>query len=299
MAVRGFRHFGLKILSLALAALIWLLVSGEQVVERALRIPLEFTNLPAQLELVGEPPTVVDVRVRGSSGALSRVATGELVAVLDLRTARPGQRLFHVTGTDVRAPFGVEVVQISPSNVSIAFEPSATKTVPVLPGLEGEPADGYVAGTVKSDPATVEVVGPRGAVARLTAAITEPVSIAGATGPVTDVVNIGLVDPSVRLVEPGSAEVFVNIVGAPVEWAIAGIPVRQPEDASIEVSPAEVTVFVRGPRETRASRIGDFEATIDIEGLGPGSYQLPVKVIPPARVGVIKIEPPHVRVRIR
>ena len=70
MALRGFRHLGLKILSLALAALLWLVVSGEQIVERALRIPLEFTNLPAQLELVGEPPTVVDVRVRGSSGAL-------------------------------------------------------------------------------------------------------------------------------------------------------------------------------------------------------------------------------------
>ena len=53
-----------------LAALLWLLVSGEQIVERALRIPLEFTNLPPQLELVGDAPDVVDVRVRGSSGAL-------------------------------------------------------------------------------------------------------------------------------------------------------------------------------------------------------------------------------------
>ena len=45
-------------------------LSGEQIVERALRIPLEFTYLPSQLEMIGEPPNVVDVRVRGSSGAL-------------------------------------------------------------------------------------------------------------------------------------------------------------------------------------------------------------------------------------
>jgi YbbR domain-containing protein len=297
MAYPGLRHIGLKILSLALAALIWLLVSGEQIVERALRIPLEFTNLPAQLELLGEPPTVVDVRVRGSSGALSRIATGELVAVLDLRTARPGQRLFHLTGADVRAPFGIGVVQISPSNLSMVFEPSATKVVPVVPGVDGDPADGFVAGTVKADPATVEVIGPASAVARLTAAITEPVSIAGATKTVTDTVNIGIPDPSVRLVEPGSADVTVNIVGAPVEWAIAGIPIRQPH-GSVEVSPGDVTVFLRGPRETRGSRVEDFEATIDIEGLRPGLFQLPVRVVPPARVGIIKIEPPHVRVRI-
>src|SRR5207247_8210690 len=92
--------------------------SGEHVVERVVRIPLEFTILPARLEMVGDTPAVVDVRVRGSSGSLSRLAPGELVAVLDVRSARPGRRLFHVIGTDVRAPFGVEVVQVSPPSLS-------------------------------------------------------------------------------------------------------------------------------------------------------------------------------------
>ena len=299
MAYQGFRHIGLKFLSIALAALVWLLVSGEQIVERALRIPLEFTNLPAQLELVGDTPTVVDVRVRGSSGALSRVATGELVAVLDLRTARPGQRLFHLTDADVRAPVGIEVVRIAPSSVSIEFEPPATKVVPVVPTVEGEPGDGYVVGTVTADPATVEVVGPSGAVARLTAAMTEPVSVAGATDPVTESVNVGVADPSVRLQSPASAQVTVNVTAAPVEWAIAGIPVRGRDGESTEILPTEVTVFVRGPRESRALTVQDFHASVDTDGLQVGLFQLPVHVTPPARVGVIHVEPPVVRVRVR
>lgn len=299
MAYPGFRHLGLKALSIALAALIWLLVAGEQIVDRALRIPLEFINLPAALELVSEPPTAVDVRVRGSSGALSRVQTGELVAVLDMRAARPGLRLFHLTGADVRSPFGIEVVQISPSNLSIAFEPSASKMVPVVPGVEGDPADGYVTGAITADPAAVEVVGPASAIAQLTGAITEPVSIQGARDSVTETVNIGVADPSVRLRQPASAQVRVTIAGAPVEWAIAGIPIRQPTHRSLEMSPGDVTVFVRGPRETRGSRVEDFDASIDVEGLGPGLYQLPVRVVPPARVGIIKVEPPAVRVRLQ
>jgi hypothetical protein len=84
MALGVFRNFGLKVLATALGVTVWYLVSGERIVERALRVPLEFVNLPAQLELVGDAPAVVDVRVRGSSGALARVANGELVAVLDL-----------------------------------------------------------------------------------------------------------------------------------------------------------------------------------------------------------------------
>src|SRR5688500_7007162 len=137
--MRGFRNMGLKIVSLALAALLWLLVAGEQIVERAMRIPLEFTHLPQNQEVVGEPLNVVDVRVRGSSGALGRMGTGDVVAVLDLRSARPGRRLFHLEGADVRAPFGVAVVQVASSSIAMVFEGSGAKFVRVVPEIEGNP----------------------------------------------------------------------------------------------------------------------------------------------------------------
>jgi YbbR domain-containing protein len=206
-----FRNLGLKVLAVALGLIVWYLVAGEQIVERALRIPLEFVNLPAQLELVGDSPTAVDVRVRGSSGALSRIGGGELVAVLDLQSARPGQRLFHLSGEDVRAPFGIEVVQIAPSTVPMVFEPSMSKIVKIVPGVEGEPRAGFAIGAVSVDPATVEIVGPVSAVMRLTEAITEPVSVANAGAPVTDTVNVGVSDPTVRLRVPTTARVTIAV----------------------------------------------------------------------------------------
>jgi YbbR domain-containing protein len=299
MAIPGFRHLGLKFLSIALAALVWTLVSGERIVERALRIPMEFTNLPAKLELVGDAPTVVDVRVRGSSGALSRLAAGELVAVLDLASARAGQRLFHLTGADVRSPFGVEVVQITPSNVSLMFEPSARKTVPVVPEVDGDPQDGYVVGTVSAEPATVEVIGPETAVARLTEAITEPVTVTGASGTLTEVVNVGVADPSVRLLSPERASVTVMIAAAPVEWAVNAVPVRVRGSRSVRVAPTQVVVYVRGPREAQSYGADAYEATVDAEALGAGDFQLPIRVVPPPRVGVVRVEPTDARVRVR
>jgi hypothetical protein len=295
-----FRNAGLKLLAIALGIVIWFLVSGELIVERALRIPLEFVNLPANLELVGDAPTVVDVRVRGSSGALSRVGSGELIAVLDLRLARAGQRLFHLTGGDVRAPFGIEVVQISPSSVPIAFEPSATKRVPVIAGLEGEPGDGFLIGQIVTEPEAVDIVGPASAVARLTEAITEPVSVEGAVGPVTDTVNIGVADPTVRLRAPVAARVVVHVAAAPVEWAIADVPVDvRGSSGATEVSPPAVTVFVRGPREARSAGAQDFDASVDAGGLRAGLFQLQVRVTPPERIGVVRVDPPTVRVQVR
>src|SRR5437867_8541727 len=111
-ALWPFRHFGLKVLSVGLAILLWMAVAGEETVERGLRVPLELQQFPAGLELAGEVPTTVDVRVRGASGTLSRVSAGEVVAVIDLRAARSGRRLFPLTPEQVRVPFGVEVVQV-------------------------------------------------------------------------------------------------------------------------------------------------------------------------------------------
>ncbi len=301
MAFFGLRHFGLKFLSIALAAMIWLLVSGERIVERAMRIPLEFTNLPAQLEIVGDAQNVVDVRLRGSSGALSRVSTGELVAMLDLRSARTGRRLFHITGADVRTPFGVEVVQVMPATLSMNFEPSGSKIVPIVPAIDGDPAAGYLLGTVTADPATVEVVGPISALGTLTEAITEPISVTDASEPVVESVTVGVPDQSVRLRAPQTARVTVQVSPAPVEWAVAAIPVQVRNSGSTmaQVAPTHVTVHVRGPRETMGSGAGEFEASIDISGLRTGQYQVPVRVVPPARIGVVSVEPQELRVRIK
>src|SRR5881628_2665084 len=112
-----FRHLGLKALSMGLALYPKMIVSGEETVERGLRVPLELQQLPAGLELTGEVPATVDVRVRGASGTLSRVSTGDVVAVVDLRSARSGRRLFPLTPDQVRVPFGVEVVQVMPSEI--------------------------------------------------------------------------------------------------------------------------------------------------------------------------------------
>ena len=156
-----FRHLGLKVLSVALAVLLWMVVAGEETVERGLRVPLELQQFPAGLELLGDVPTTVDVRVRGASGTLSRLSPGDVVAVLDLRGARAGERLFQLTPEQVRVPFGVEVVQVTPPTVAMVFETSASRSVPIEPAVEGKPAPGYVVGKIVVTPPSVEVSGRR------------------------------------------------------------------------------------------------------------------------------------------
>ncbi|MGE3707126.1 MAG: YbbR-like domain-containing protein, partial [Vicinamibacterales bacterium] len=143
-----FGHLGLKAASVGLAVALWMAVAGESTVERGLRVPLELQQFPEGLELQGEPPALVDVRVRGTSGVLARVGPGEIVAVLDLHGARPGRRLFQLTPEQVNVPFGVEVIQVAPASVVLEFERTMTRRLRIVPSVEGEPAPGYIVGEV-------------------------------------------------------------------------------------------------------------------------------------------------------
>ena len=297
-----FGHLGLKVLSVAFAVLLWLFVSGDDTVERGLRVPLEFQQFPGGLEMMGEAPSLVDVRLRGASSALSRLGPGDIVAQLDLKSAVVGRRLFQITPEQVRTPFGVQVVQVTPPSIALVFEPQVTKQVPVAASLEGDPAPGFVVGQILAAPASVEVVGPESAVARVTEAVTEAISLAGARATVSDTVSVGFIDPAVRLKTPRLAQISVEIVPGPVERTVRERPVRLMNlgaNLVVRAVPSTVDVVVRGSRDG-VNRVdgASVTASVDLAGLGAGSYTLPVRVETPPRAGVARILPATVQVSI-
>ena len=303
MKFSPFKHLGLKLMAIALAALLWLIVAGDHLVERSLRVPLEYRNIPPELELVGDPPTEVDVRLRGSSALLGRLEPRDIVAVLDLASARPGSRMFHLRSDEVRAPYGVEVAQVIPGTLAVDVEKSGHRTVPVVPALDGEPAPGFVIGRVTSEPPTVEVAGPESRLRQLTRATTEPVQVTGSHARVHDVVTVGITDSAVRLVQPQNATITVEVLPAPVERDLTGVPIRWrnlQSGLTAKIQPILARVTVRGRREALSDlKAGSIEAFVDLYGLSPGRYNLRVQVDPSQTFGVSAIDPAVVDVTIK
>lgn len=303
MAYHPFRNPWLKLLAIVVAVLLWLTVTRDQSVERSIRVPLEYQNMPEALEIIGDPPGTVDVRVRGPSSALGRLEAGDVVAVLDLRLAKPGSRLFHLLTDQVRTPWGIEVAQVSPPTVSLEFERSSRKVVPIVPSIEGEPAPGFVAGRVTTFPAAVEVIGPETRLSRLTAATTEPVNIQGAAQPVTDIVTVGVIDSALRLRTARTATVTVQINPAPIERTLLNVPIavrNLSPGMTARLMPSRVTVVVRGTRDAVLPLEGpDVGAFVDVSNLSRGRYLLPVKGDPGKSPGIVRAEPASVEVRIR
>lgn len=200
-------------------------------------------------------------------------------------------------------PTGITVVQVSPATLSLTFETSAVRTVPVVPDIDDEPAPGYEVAHVTADPATVEVSGPSSAVNSVTEATTEPVSVRGATKPVIDTVTVGVPDSIVRLRSSRSAIVTVDIRPVRIERVITNVPVtfRSAAAGTLATShPAEVAVRVKGaPSAIAAIRPDDLQVYADLSGLVRGRYNLPVRFDQPADVAIVGVEPAQLDVRLR
>jgi YbbR domain-containing protein len=302
MVYHPFRHLGLKFLAITIAVLLWLTVAGEPIVERSLVAPLELKNKPENLELIN-PPGSVNVHVRGLSSVLGQIDPGTVIAVLDLGTAMPGRHIFHITPSQVQAPNGVEVLLVTPGTITLQIELSGTKTVLIRPVTDGEPAEGFVVGSITVSPPTVEVVGPVSALKDLKEATADAVSINGASSRVEDSVNVAVMEPPlVRLRNPQTAKVTVEIVPAPVVRTVTRVPVhlRNASAPFVQSVPSAVTVDVRGS----SGLVGGLQpdsivAFVDLAGLGPGRYNLPVQVEPSRNFEVVRTQPARVSIRIK
>jgi len=303
MAYNPFGHFWLKAIAVGIAVLLWFAVGGEKVVERSLRAPLEMQNIPDGLEVVGDSASTVDVRVRGSSTVLGQLVSGDVVAVLDLGTARPGRRLFHLAPDHVRVPFGVDVTYVGPGTLALIFERSGLKRVPVVPSVDGQPAAGFAVGTITVDPAEVDVVGPESALRDLTQAVTEPVEVAGATVSVRETVTIGVPNSAARLKMPRQGRVLVEVVAVRTERLFPSVPVRMQNlraGLSATSSPSNVAVTIRGGEEVlKALPTDAVRATVDLAGLGVGRYTLPVRIPVSTSFAIARLEPVQVQITIR
>ena len=111
-------------------------------------------------------------------------------------------------------------------------------------------------------------------------------------------------DSTVRLVDPMSATVVVDITPAPVEREIGGVPVHWRNLgtglAAPRISPEVAKITVRGPREAMAKvKPDEIDAFVDLTGLGPGRYTLKVQVDPSQEFGIGSVAPPAVAVVIK
>ena len=241
-----FDNLALKAASVGLAALLWYVIAGEKTSEMGLTVPVELQNFPQDLELTGEPVNAVEVRLRASPGIIQRIGPGDVSARVDLAGVGEGEHIVHLGAEAIRVPFGVRVVRVNPATISLNFERTLQKTVPVRPRLTGRPASGFEVAEVSSQPPEVRLAGPKSRVQEVESAFTEPVSVEGARAAVSDEVTIGVEDPLLHVLGSARVTVTAQVREATETRVLEGVEVALRGGAGV-VQPARVDVTLAGP----------------------------------------------------
>jgi YbbR domain-containing protein len=174
-------NWGLKALSLALAAAGWLAInSGMREMTASVSAIVQYHNLSYEVEVVSAQVESVHLFVRGSSAHLARLANHNIPIILDLASARSaGERTFTITRDLVNLPAGVELERAVPSQIRLRLEERITREIPVKARVAGVPA-GFTAEIAAIDPPVLSVTGPRSRVENLSFVETDPIDLSSA-----------------------------------------------------------------------------------------------------------------------
>jgi hypothetical protein len=90
-------------------------VAGQQSAEIALTVPVEYQRIAPAVELRGDVPTEVLIRLRGPKLALDALRASPARVGVSLEQARDGPNYVVLTARHIDLPPGVELTDIRPS----------------------------------------------------------------------------------------------------------------------------------------------------------------------------------------
>jgi YbbR domain-containing protein len=271
--------WSLKLLSLAIALVLWLLVTGQnEPVTAHVNVQLNFIR-PAALEISNDPPRAVDVMLTGSRNKLDDLTTLDLVATVDISDQRAGERVLRLADkAQIVLPQGVKVDGYQPSAIPVRLEPIIERQVPIEAKLEGKVADGFEVYSVLPNKGSVTLRGPESRVTALPKVLTESIWLGGHKESFTAPnVAIDVPDPKVDSLDP-VVSVEIEIGERRVEKTVSGVTVSGADGSRAQ--PASASVTVLGPASLINSlKLEDLKVVVDGNG--------PKLELPPALKGKV------------
>lgn len=292
----SFRYnWGIAILSIALAASLWVFVTDQDdpEVESTVpgSIPVECVNIP--FGKAAAPPCVdtksVTVRVSGPESVVNDLTAEDFRATADLAdaTADSVSIPVRIESTEPR----VDVLAVLPSQVTVQLEDVTFRTVPIRTKLVGTPPRGFEASQITASPEAAIITGPESLV-NLVEAVEADLNLTGERISFDQTLLVQARDDQGGNVlginiEPGSAVISVEIEQLEfssafvVQPEITGIPATGFSVSAIEIEPP--LVIVSGPAaviQTIDPIVGITTAPVSIDGANtdvvrPVAVQLP------------------------
>lgn len=222
MRKKIFHNWGLKLGSLLLAFLLWLLViqfddPPENRTFRGIPVVLTNTELLDQQNKVYEVldhTDTVTVTVRAPASIINDLDSSDIVAVADMSKLTEINTI--AIAFSVQSMDDVNNIKGNPDVLRLSVEDRKTKRINVGYNITGEVAEGYMVSSTQLDLTQVEITGPQSAVEQVSSARVD-IDVSGATTSLSANVEIQLYDKDGKRLELNSITKNVNYVRMAVE----------------------------------------------------------------------------------
>ncbi|MBF0279160.1 MAG: hypothetical protein HQM13_15285 [SAR324 cluster bacterium] len=282
--IRKFLPFSL--LSFFLAVFVWYLAKqGAESVEISFFVPLVFKNLPPNMQITSDLPSVISVSGRITRRHSSDFNPAGLQAVVDLTNAESGIFQYTLKKQNIPTPDTVTIVQINPSQVDLFIEEIAEKTVTIRPRFQGQMKSGKILQGIDVEPNTVRLTGPKTILETVDWIFTSDIDLENINQTAAMIVRLNLPNPKLQFLNQDVDAYIAHI-------KVANLPItRKFEDVAIYltnqtyitlINPKTFTLYVEGPEEIlKDLDSSQLYGSIDLSNYEPGSHKVqPEAVLP-------------------
>ena len=106
-----------KFFALVVAIGVWLNVASEPELATIVSVPVDYNNLPKDLEISSDIVESISIEARGPSGQLRNLHDSRVAAIIDFSTVKePGERTFTLTSADLKLPRQIHLVRGLPDS---------------------------------------------------------------------------------------------------------------------------------------------------------------------------------------
>jgi len=294
----------IKLLSLGLAAMLWVYVDNLKEKERFVSVPVEVRNIPIGYMLSDGVPPSIKIIFKGKESRLALLDETPVVGYIDLENSEKLERREIIRVDKNSIPQGVSVKEITPRIIDVFIERIEERSVTVVPVITGEPPVGYFFEDVVIDPEQVRVTGPESLIETLESVYTKDINIKNLTE--TTVKEVGLDLPDEKISVDESMVVSVKII-IKEQFVLKRlekkdiVPQNLNEGYVAVVGETAVSVLLKVPkrleREITAESMTVYVDCEDVENVG--TFTLPLKVdISGEDITLLKTEPDSVTIEV-
>jgi YbbR domain-containing protein len=206
------QKIGWQLLALAAAFVLWLVFTASPRLVTSISAPIEYQNMPQDLESMPELPRRVSLEISGPAARLHEADLSNRRVVLNLGgVLRPGEWTFTIERRNIDLPAGLSLVRAVPAQVRLIFERTVSANVPVRVRIGAPPPEGYHVTRQQAVPSVLRIVGPESRVRQLASVDADPVDLSRAVGKSRFQVHAFVSDPQIRFVSPPLVEVSISL----------------------------------------------------------------------------------------